>query len=52
MVKMIKNKSMNITSESSSLEQLLKQMEQKDKEVKIVPQVCDIEDSECISCGS
>ena len=44
---------MNITSESGSLEQLMKLMEQKDKEVKVTPQACNLDDSEeCLSCGS
>lgn len=42
----------NITEETNAMENLLKAMEQKDKEVKVEPQMCSLDDSECLTCGS
>jgi hypothetical protein len=42
---------MNITQETDGLDALLKAMEKKDKEVTIQP-ACNLDDDECLSCGS
>ncbi len=42
---------MNITQETDGLDNLLKAMEEKDKEVVIKP-ACSLDDEECLSCGS
>jgi hypothetical protein len=44
---------MNITKESQTMEDLMKAMEQMDKEVKVERQEsCNLDDGECLTCGS
>lgn len=42
----------NITEEANTMEALMKAMEQKDKEVRVEPQVCNLDEGECLTCGS
>ena len=42
----------NITLEGDAMEALLKSMEQLDKTVEVKPQVCNLDDEECLTCGS
>lgn len=42
----------NIHEESKGLNNLLEQMKELDKEVKVEPQACSLEDDECLTCGS
>lgn len=43
---------MNITEESNDFTKLMEQMEQVDKTVEVKPQVCNLDDDECLTCGS
>jgi hypothetical protein len=42
----------NITEESLGLEALMRAATEQDKTKVVKPQVCDIDDAECLSCGS
>lgn len=43
---------MNYTKEMTDFEKLMASMEQVDKTTEVKPQVCNLDDGECLTCGS
>jgi hypothetical protein len=43
---------MNIHQESAALENLIAQAKEQDKNKTIKPQNCNLDDEECLNCGS
>jgi len=43
---------MNITGEMSDFEKLLESMKEKDQTTDVKPQTCNLDDDECLTCGS